>query len=100
MEKFKYACLELDLDKIDPKKPITWNIYYQFGVDIEDENGPYNYVDFYMPEELQQKFVEEYLKITKVKEYKRYRDTRKAISWEVLSYFPVGSIPNGYDKEI
>jgi len=86
-KKFKYICLKLDLRKINPKKSATWNIYKQFGIDLEKDKPPrgkkWKYADFYMPLELQKRFVEEYLKRTKLK---RYRNKRLDEEW--LS-FPV-----------
>ena len=85
-------CLKVDLRKVDFKKSASWNVWKQFGVDIDTYKGTkINVTKHYMPEEEQNKLVEYMLKnYKKLKEYKHYRKekVREALGWERLCYFP------------
>jgi len=84
---------KVDLRKVNFNKSATWNIFYQYGIDIETKTKKPLYVDdFYMPQKEQDKLVNYLLKnYKKLKEYKCYKTKkaiRKQLSYEILGYFP------------
>ena len=86
-------CLKIDLRKVNFKKSIAWNVWYQFGIDIDNTDKIINVTKHYMPQEEQDKLVEYMLKnYKKLLYYKGYGMSKGYIkhkfSWEILNYFP------------
>jgi hypothetical protein len=85
---------KVDLRKVNFNKSATWNVWRQFGVDLDNYKGRkivvYNHS---MPQKEQNKLVNYMLdNFRKLKFYRHYFRSKKAIqrqiSWEILGYFP------------
>ena len=93
------TCDKVDLRKVNLKKSATWNIYKQFGLDLDNYKGKVLDVDtFRMPRKEQDKLLNYLLDHTKkLTHYKGYRMPKKWVEnhilFEYLCYFPRGN-PN------
>lgn len=81
----KQQVLKLNKNIINYDKSATWNVWRQFGVDIEKHKGSIDVTTFYMPQEVQQELRSLMLKNSK--EYKG-QHAQADISMEMISYFP------------
>ena len=93
MKKEDKIKLKIDESLLDYSKELAWNVYRQYGIDLETYKGePLNVMSFYMPEEEQDKIAE--LVTRKGKLYKRYSRTyiKRALPYSRLDYFPTSSM--------
>lgn len=86
-------CKKIDLRKINFNKSATWNVWWQFGIDIDTINRRIEVIKHYMPQKEQDKLRDYIIKNwKKMKIYKHHTRNKKIIqdslSWEVLCYFP------------
>ncbi len=77
----KRQVLKLDESLIDYSKSATWNIWRQFGVDLEFKEEKIKITKYYMPQEEQQK-----LYSLVEKKNKEYRRIKKFVNWEWLDF--------------
>jgi hypothetical protein len=83
----KMECYEIDKTKFDFKKPIEWNIWIQFDIDLEKLKNKVNVTDFYMPEDIQDELTKLLLKHPKCKAYNP-KYLYKQFGWIVLQSYP------------
>jgi len=84
-------CEKVDLRKINFKKTAAWNVWKQFGVNLDEVEDKINVTEHYMPETEQMRLVEYYINnYRKVRAYKTRtkKFLERIISWEILGYFP------------
>jgi len=90
-------CLKFDESKVDLSKTATWNIWMQFGVDVEKLTEEFRVEEHYMPNEVQNELIDYMSKnYKKLKQYKRNKKMfEDHVAWEYLNYFPTSVDKDG-----
>jgi len=86
-------CERIDLRKVKLDKSLSWNVWYQFGVDLDTTKRRINVTTHFMPQVEQDRIINYMLShYRKLKFYRGYyrskRSIRKEFAWEILANFP------------
>jgi len=86
-------CEKVDLRKVNLRKSLTYNVWTQFGIDLDTTRRRIKVNKHYMPQGEQNKLVNYMLKhYKKLNFYRPFYTTkesiRKEFAWEILGNFP------------
>lgn len=105
----KREITELDKALLNPNKTVGWNIFYQFGVDLDQILMPgvlWNVSAFYAPEEVQKEFEEWVLENWKTiaKAHDEKHTTKKAferaLQYTFLDIMPSSNKENAAKEQL
>ena len=89
-------CYKLDMKKFNWKKESAWNVWIQFGIDLNKISTNIKVEDFYMPANVQDELID--ILLAKHPVFKNYKKeyARKHIGLLVLAAFPSSIKPNKF----